>query len=77
VRVWRKIILLTGAKKEVRQRPVNVRLICGASDASFSRIKKLLIIRKDLVSSKREKPRLTSPPKLDETELREFSKHSD
>ncbi len=71
------MILLRGVKKEVRQRLMNVRLICGVSNASFSWIKKLLIIRKDLVSSKREKLRLTSSLKLDETELREFSEHSD
>jgi hypothetical protein len=71
------MILLRGAKKEVRQRLLNVRLIYGASNASFSRIKKLLIIRKDLVSSKREKLRLTSSLKLDETELREFNEYSD
>jgi hypothetical protein len=80
VSVWRKTILLRRTKKEVRL--VNVRLICGPSNAIFFRIRKLLIIRKDLVSSEREgerereKLRLTSPPKLDQRELGEFSELS-
>ena len=38
-------ILLRRTNKEVRL--VNVRLICGASNAIFFRIRKLLIIRKE------------------------------
>ena len=74
VSVWRKTILLRRTNNEVRL--VNVRLVCGPSNAIFFRTSKLLIIRKDLVSSEREKLRLTSPPKLDQRELGEFSQLS-
>ena len=70
VSVWRKTILLRRTNKEVRL--ANVQLIYGPSNAIFFRIRKLLIIRKDVISSEREKLRLTSPPKLDQRELGEF-----
>jgi hypothetical protein len=80
VSVWHKIMLLRRTNKEVRL--VNVRLIYRPSNAIFFRIRKLLIIRKNLVSNERErerereKLRLTSPPKLDKRELQEFSELS-
>lgn len=74
VSVWCKTILLRRTNNEVRL--VNVRLVYGPSNAIFFRASKLLIIRKDLVSSEREKLKLTSPPKLDQRELGEFSQLS-
>ena len=74
VSVWHKTILLRRTNKEVRL--VIVRLICGPSNAFFFRIRKLLIIRKELVSSGREKLRLTFPPKLDQRELGKLSELS-
>jgi hypothetical protein len=74
VSIWRKTILLRRTNKEIRL--ANVGLICGRSNAIFFRIRKLLIIRKDLVSDEREKLRLTSSAKLDQRELGEFSELS-